>query len=246
MLTYISRIGGKSRIRKRIVAMFPEDYTTYIEPFLGGGQVFLELEQRDNVLHVLNDNHKDIYDLWNDLREVDAATIKAFDFSHQSKERFWEMKRATGLEGADRLYRNLYISLFSYSYDRKHFAPKAAGKGNHIKKNVDALKKKLEGVVLTCQDYKDVIARYDDPNAILYLDPPYPKMEKYYEGQGVCPKELAAVCKGIKGRFILSYDGEGVEEAFKDFYKTSMDFCYTSGRGTKRKQEFLFSNFKIE
>ena len=63
-LSIFTRIGGKYNVRSKIVEFFPKDYDRYIEPFLGGGQVFLELEKKDNVEYILNDKNKDISTHW--------------------------------------------------------------------------------------------------------------------------------------------------------------------------------------
>ena len=52
---FFTRIGGKSKIAQNIINLFPGTYTTYIEPFVGSGQVFLRLKKHKKVNYILND-----------------------------------------------------------------------------------------------------------------------------------------------------------------------------------------------
>lgn len=244
-LTYISRTGGKYRLRKHIVSLFPDYYTCYVEPFCGGAQVFLELENKEHNVYVLNDANKDIYDLWNDLKQIDRDQFLQMDFTVQDKQLFDELKQQTNIQNIkDRLYRNLYLSLYSYSHQRKAFAQKPTTKGHHLFRHFNKLKEKLEGVVILNKDYKDVMKQNDSPYSLFYIDPPYFGMEKYYEGQSVDPFELAEVCSNLQGKFILSYnDVPQVKEAFAGFNINTIPLTYVAGRKSKKATELLISNF---
>lgn len=243
-LTYISRLGGKHRLRSRIVSMFPADYNTYMEVFLGGGQVFLELEKKPHTQYILNDKNKDIYHLWKDIQHIDPDVVRNFVFP-QSERLFNSLKQETNIrDPIKRLFRNLYLSLFSFSNNRMAFIRKKKTTGQHIKKNIDILQEKLKNARIYNQDYKKIIERFDNKDAIIYLDPPYTEMEKYYEGQSIDPYELAQVCHKIKGRFILSYNiSPQVRDAFKGFHFHRVRVPYTSGLGSKSKYEYLITNY---
>lgn len=67
MNPFIKRKGGKFYARKAIYPYIPREINTYIEPFVGGGSMFLGLEQAGiNVTTgcYLNDLDKDIYTIW--------------------------------------------------------------------------------------------------------------------------------------------------------------------------------------
>lgn len=245
-LTYIARMGGKFRLRKKIVSMFPTNYSTYVEVFAGSAQVFLELEKQPTVLYVLNDKNKDIYDLWKDIQTINPKIVRQFVFP-QSKELFQQLKQETNIKNKTRrLYRNLYLSLFSFSNNRIAFIRKKETTGNHILKNIDAIQDKLKGVQIYNVDYKNIIKKYDSPQTMFYLDPPYEQMEKYYQGQSVDPYELAQVCRSMKGKFILSYNiSKNIKDAFQGFYFHKIKLPYTSGLGSKTKYEYIITNYIV-
>lgn len=245
-IKFFTRWGGKTLVAKDIIKMFPQDYSTYIEPFLGGGKVFLELEKKPEVQYILNDKNKDIYYLWKDMQTISPEVVKQFEFP-QSKEMFEELKNKTNIKNKkERLYRNLYLSFFSYSGNRMGYAKKRATRGKHILQSIEKLQQQLKGVKILNQDYKKVIEKYDNPDAVIYLDPPYYMLEKYYEGQAIQLDELVEVCRKIKGKFILSYNMvPEVRKAFKEFNIRKIELVYTSSHKLKRykKNEYLITNF---
>jgi len=238
-------MGGKFHMRKKIVSMFPAKYNTYIEPFVGSGQVFLEIPKEKHVRYILNDKNKDIYHIWKDTQKVSAHEISNYDFTGD-KVLFDKLKNSQPTYPIDRLFRNLYLSYYSFSGLRNAYAPKPIKKGNNFINNIGFFKEKLRGVRIYNQDYKKVIEKWDNKDAIIYMDPPYTNMEKYYEGQAIDPYELAKVCRKIKGKFILSYDiSPKVRDAFKGFYFHRVKGIYTSGLGGKSKYEYLITNYQV-
>lgn len=236
-------MGGKFHLRQKIVAMFPKKYSQYIEPFVGSGQVFLELPKLPNVRYILNDKNKDIYHIWKDIQKVPVDDIHQYDFTGD-KAHFDQLKNSHPQDPKDRLFRNLYLSYYSFSGLRNQYAPKPFKKGKNFIENAEYFKDILKGVYVYNQDYKTILRKFDDKNAIFYLDPPYTKMEKYYEGQAVDPYELADMCKKIKGKFILSYNiSPEIRDAFRGFHFHRVKVPYTSGLGSKSKYEYLITNY---
>src|SRR5438552_9892883 len=57
MIGPLSYIGGKNRVARRLISLFPK-HTTYVEPFAGGAQVFFHKEP--SKVEVLNDLNGEI------------------------------------------------------------------------------------------------------------------------------------------------------------------------------------------
>ena len=81
---------------------------------------------------------------------------------------------------------------------------------------------------------------YDHPDTLFYLDPPYVGTESYYKTPSGFNIDqhiaLAEILKGIKGRFVLSYnDCEVVRDLYKGFEIIEVSTLY-SLRGGSQKQ----------
>ena len=110
---------------------------------------------------------------------------------------------------------------------------------------------RLSGVVIEQLDYKEFITRYDDKETLFYLDPPYYTNEGYY-GKELFNRDefakMAALLKGIKGKFILSLnDRAEVRKIFAGFHFMEVQTTYTmaGANNAKRVGELLISNVKI-
>ncbi|MCA3364138.1 MAG: DNA adenine methylase, partial [Roseomonas sp.] len=109
---------------------------------------------------------------------------------------------------------------------------------------------RLAGVEIENLPYDHLIPRYDRPETLFYLDPPYWGCEGVY-GQELFSRDeftrLAELLRGIKGRFILSLnDHPGVRACFKGFemevVETTYAMGYRTGKETQRVRELLISN----
>jgi len=64
----------------------------------------------------------------------------------------------------------------------------------------------------------NIIKKYDSPDTLFYLDPPYSKSETDYAVGGVNPQDVYNSLQNIKGKFILTInDSNEIIDLFKDF-----------------------------
>ncbi len=113
---------------------------------------------------------------------------------------------------------------------------------------LEAAHERLDGVVFECLDWSDLIARYDGPDSLFYLDPPYFGNEADY-GQGLFERadfgRMADQLGRIRGRFLLSInDTAEIRETFADFIIDEVRLSYTVSRNapTARSRELVISN----
>jgi len=64
MTPFLRWAGGKSKQTARILSLLPTKINTYYEPFLGGGAVFLALDQGRMERAILSDTNQDLIATW--------------------------------------------------------------------------------------------------------------------------------------------------------------------------------------
>lgn len=253
-------IGGKRNLASRIVPIIDRSgCEAYAEPFVGMGGIFL---RRRRVLQreFINDISGDVVTLFRVLQRLYPYFIDMLRFRVASRAEFERLKATPPetLLDLERAARFLYLQ-------RLAFGGKVEGRNFGVDRrqgarfNVTRLEpmladihERLAGVVIEQLPYGEFIRRYDDHDALFYLDPPYWGCEGDY-GQGVfCRRDfelLAAQLAGIKGRFLLSInDGPGVRECFGAFAQAELATTYTlaAGSNAKRVGELLISNFELD
>lgn len=115
---------------------------------------------------------------------------------------------------------------------------------------LEDLHSRLAGVVIECLDWFDVIPRYDSPQTLFYLDPPYFRCEVDYGkdlfGRGDFAR-MAEVLAGLTGRFVMSInDAPEIRTIFASFALTEVTTTYTIAAGrVSARPELLISNFVL-
>jgi len=112
---------------------------------------------------------------------------------------------------------------------------------------------RLSRVVIECLNYAAFISRYDKPDTLFYIDPPYWGSEKDY-GKEMFSRQsfemMATQLASIGGRFIMSLgDLPEVREMFKAFDLAEVATTHTIAKvagGKDRRRELLISNFALD
>ena len=73
--TFVRWQGNKSKHLRHILPYIPEEYNTYIEPFVGSGALFLKLEPKK---WIINDLNKDLINIWESVRDDPEYIISEF------------------------------------------------------------------------------------------------------------------------------------------------------------------------
>ncbi len=247
-------IGGKRNLAglicRRIEAI---PHTTYAEPFVGMGGVFLRRAARP-AAEVINDRGRDITNLFRILQRHYVAFLDLLRFQLTTRTEFNRLVATDPgtLTDLERAARFLYLQ-------RTAFGGKVSGRNFGVaverpaRFNLTTLEPMLEdvhsrlaGVVIECLDFGDFIARYDRPGTLFYLDPPYWGNETDY-GRDIFRREdferMATQLGGIRGRFILSLnDRPEVRETFRAFDIEAVRTTYTVGKAARSAGEVLISS----
>lgn len=249
---FFARVGGKRHLADIVIEKAPE-HLTYVEPFVGGGSIFLKKPLAP--VNVINDLDKNIYDLWNDLKTINPLDYSFDPSVNANGELFDKYLEQKDIEDPnERFKRNIFLNKYSFNgnmvfkcYKKPESWRKQTLKG--IKDNFTLYKDKIKDVKVENRDFRDIIKSYDSNFTFFYFDPPYSKNCKYWNyGNDLKVSDMKDALKDIKGRFILSYDdNEEVENAFKeDYYIRRLETIYqVKGKGNKKVSELLISNFDL-
>lgn len=227
----IPYMGGKSRIAGWIVSNFPADYErmSYCEVFGGGGWVLFKKERSD--LETYNDLNSHLVNLFKIIRDNYEEFRHKAEWSLHSREMYFEARKKL----QDDVFLNDIEKAITYAIDRvQAFSGGKSGWGYLVTadklfngkwlpfvKRLEAVNARLKSVQIECLDFEKLIDKYDNKNALFYLDPPYYNAEFYYNRFNVLfeksdHKRLADILKLIKGKYILSYyDNEHIRKLYK-------------------------------
>jgi DNA adenine methylase len=250
-----SRIGSKKKLLNKILEYFPTDnWNTFVEPFAGSAQVYKGINKEPNKKYILNDKNKDIYNIWKNMKSVDSKKMDNFDWKGSKKQFDFLKDKFQPKTKEEQLYKDLYLSRYSYANMRTNYADKKKKYGGINFKYLNCsneIQDIMKNTTILNQDYKSVIKKYDSPTTLFYIDPPYFNKEHLYEKQSVIPKELKDILSKIKGKFILSYnDVPEVNTEFSDFniYKVPVRYQWRTVKDGKQNEkivnELIITNYK--
>lgn len=206
--------GGKRNLAKRICGLIDTTpHETYAEPFLGMGGVFLRRRSRPP-LEVVNDISNDVVTLFRVMQRHPQALADTLRWRMASRAEFERLLKqdAETLTDIERAARTIYLQRlgfggrvvgqsFGVSPGNRRWQP------DSILKRLIALHDRLASVVIERLHYGNFIERYDAPETLFYLDPPYWNGESDY-GPGVFARPdftaIAELLQSIEGNFILS------------------------------------------
>lgn len=248
MNSFISWVGGKKFVRKRIIAEFPKNFDRYIEVFGGAGWVLFGADRHAN-FEVFNDINSDLINLYRCVKYHPAALQIELDGILNSRELFFDyisQLKCNGLTDIQRAARYFITIKCSFGSKMESFATEKS----NINKTIDqfqAVQERLKDVVIENRNYEQIIKTYDRDAALFYLDPPYYKTEKYYAGDFSENDHinLRDILEKIKGKFVLSYnDSAFIRDLYKNYNIIGFERCNTlSSVNASGYKELIIKNF---
>ena|SRR5579859_819026 len=246
-------IGGKHRIAKQLVAIFPA-HTTYVEAFAGGAQVLFYKPIETSKAEVLNDLDGDIVNFFRICQQHHEELCRYLKFVLVSRKWFslFEAENPETLTDIQRAARLFYLQKNAYAglVNRRTYMHSAVGprpfNPARIPELIENAHHRLERVQIECLPYEQILARFDRPQTLFYLDPPYWGRKLYrFNFSEADFKELAERLRNIRGKFVLSLnDVPEVRELFRAFKFREIEFAYSSQQKPgKRYRELLITNF---
>ena len=242
-----SRIGNKWNMRKMIYPLIPDNFETYIEPFVGSGSIYFGLEQEmKNKKVVLNDLDQELMRIY--ILVEKGVIIVPVD-SYETIQQLDRLTPQTEIEELrNRMIKTCYTIGRRTNIHSIHTHPhiRSIGRYNYRANNLTRYREMLENATLLSQDYIEVVEKYDDENAFFYLDPPYESSShQHYKNVGVDYEKMAEILKSVKGRFLLSMnDSSSVRSYFSCFTINNFELNFPLGnKKPQKRKELLIYNY---
>lgn len=247
-------IGGKLQLAKHIAGRISAvDHATYVEPFIGMGGIFFRRSLKPKC-EVINDISKDVATLFRILQRHYPQFLDTLKFQLTSRSECQRLLKTDPdtLTDLERAARFLYLQRISFAgkVQGRTFGVSLRGARFDLTKVEPLLEdvhERLSGVIIEHLPYADCIKRYDRPDTLFYIDPPYWDCETYY-GKGVFSKDdfqaLSDELKEIKGRFLMSInDVPEIREIFASFEIEEVTLKYTANaKGPRQAKELVIGN----
>ncbi len=172
--------GGKQKALAQIFAQFPAHFSSYREPFVGGGSVFIAVRQAFPDASVwINDLNPEVYAFWtaarDELPELVSTLRRIKDTATDGKKLYLEWRDLIGGSVFDRAVRFFVMNrvTFSGTTDSGGYSSSAFGsRFTHSSLDrLEMLERVMSGVRVTNLDYRELLLA--DSSAFVFLDPPY-------------------------------------------------------------------------
>lgn len=233
-------IGGKRRLAKEIIPMFPA-HTCYCEPFCGGAALFF-MKDRSKV-EVPNDFSSELVALYRVLQHHLEEFIRQYKWALVSRQMFEWLKDTppetlTDIQRAARFF-YLQKMAFGGKVNRRTFGTATTSPPRlnltRIEEDLSQAHLRLSQVYIENLDWEKCIKKYDRAKTFFFLDPPYWKVEGYGVPFGIEQyQRMAEVMRTMKGKAILTInDHPDMKAVFAGFSTKEVEINYTVGGGGK-------------
>lgn len=245
-------MGGKTRLAKDILPLFPE-HQCYVEVFAGGAALFYKKEP--SKVEVLNDINGELINLYRVVQHHLEEFVRQFKWALSSRQLFeWEKAKApetlTDIQRAARFY-YLQKLAFGGKVDGQNFGTAATSPPRlnllRIEEDLSTAHLRLARTNVENLDWQRCIQKYDRPGTLFYLDPPYYETAGYGQDFGLEHyKAMAELARTIQGKMLISInDHDTIRDVFKGLSNKPLNINYTVGGNHNKKasRELLIWNW---
>lgn len=246
----ISRMGGKSKLRKTIIEMIPE-HTCYVEVFFGAGWVYFG--KNKSKVEVINDIDKELVNLFKMIKYHSEEIQRLMSYEVCSRDLFNEYKNINinYLTEIQRAVRFIYLLSQSFASKGDHFGYGTTGMPKpqiFSTEDLLKLKERLRNTYIENLSFEEIIKKYDRPHTFFFCDPPYFETcgykNKFTEEDHI---KLRDLLKDSKGKFLLTInDNDKVREWYKDFNINETEVAYSvckEEKGRRKFKELIITNY---
>jgi len=270
---FLKWAGGKTRLRKALLANTPKKFEDYYEPFLGGGAFFFTLYREQKLRQAyLSDLNEELINAYIIVRDQVSKLIKLLS-TYPYDEKFYYKKRAEApeeMQPVERAARLIYLNktcyngLYRVNQQGIFNVPFGRYKSPTIcdKKNLQAVSEALSSVQIECLSFKKIVERAN-PDDFVYFDPPYEPLSKTakftsYQASGFgqdAQLQLQQICHALSGRkvhFMLSNSSADlIKELYNanDFYIQPVETIRSINSNAQKRgklTELIVTNYNAE
>jgi DNA adenine methylase len=255
--------GGKSYMVRHILPLLPAHHT-FVETH--GGSAAVLLNKPPSPVEVYNDIDGDLTNLFRVVRDHGEAFRRALSLTPYSEAEFDRVmaedhhEQADPVERARRLFVKLRMSMggagksFAYTLHRvrRGMADVVSGYLSSIDEHLPAVIERLRTVQILNRPAEEVIPKWDGPDTVTYMDPPYAHESRQttdlyrFEMSDEDHVRLAEVAHACKGKVLVSgYDCPLYRKLYGDWRAVRVEMAnHAAGGKTKRRMtEVVWLNY---
>lgn len=246
--------GGKWELASWIIAQFPK-HRIYCEPYSGGASVLLQKSR--SYAEVYNDLDGEIVNLFQVARDRGGELLAAIQATPFSRVEYFAAFDAAA-DHLEQARRTVIRSHMGFAGSATHgnvtgFRSFSTNSGSHPASQwrefpncLQAIVKRLQGVVIENRDALEVISQQDTPGTLFYVDPPYvpatrdPGGDYRHELTASDHTALLVALQAVKGMVILSgYPSEEYDAALSGWTRVERKAL---AEGARERTEVLWMN----
>lgn len=178
MAPFLKWPGGKRWIINRLLAIIPDDYNYYYEPFLGSGSVFFAIKAHNATISDINGELIDLYTVMRDNPQALKQRMIAHNKLH-NVDYYYKIRSTYPSDPIDQAARFLYLNRTCYNgmyrVNRNGQFNVPIGTKNNCVYDIDLFNdysKALKGVGILKSDFSPVIHAASNKD-LIFADPPY-------------------------------------------------------------------------
>ncbi|GAB6393553.1 MAG: DNA methyltransferase [Treponematales bacterium] len=261
-MTVLKYPGSKNILASWIVEHFPPDYREmmYLEPYFGSGAVFFAKEP--SMVETINDLNGDVVNLFRQIRDNRERLAELVAYTPWSREEYdLSFKRSEDeTENARRFLVKAWMSIGNKAFVYKNGMRmnvsmnygNIGGFHHRLPDGINAVcgrffETRQGAVQIENKDALALIKRYDRPDMLMYLDPPYVlstrrggKTYAHEYGDDDHRRLLEAIA-GAKAKVVLSGYGSPLYDEYLSGWHVDKKVHFDEGRN--RRVECLWRNY---
>lgn len=249
--------GAKKRLAKWIISLLPE-HSIYCEPF--GGSAAVLFKKSRVMTEVYNDAYGEVVNFFKVLRDNPEELKRALFFTPFAREELFNRISADDLP-VERARKFIFRSHAGFGTDTVSLNPNYTpyfrsfrGDGQqspasdwvNVFNRIQSAVERFRGVVIEHADASEILKKYDTPNTLFYVDPPYlPKLRRklyrheFSEGDTL---RLLRQLKTLKAKVALSGLDDPIFEEELPGWEKHVHYAYTSA--ARHYTETVWTNYK--